>query len=187
MVSSSIRTPVNRGFRFRRSRRVVNPIISRRYAGGRTLPGAPLIGRRQGVKRALLYPNPPLTWSASLGEWVVFWYLRYIKKYELNVDFYYQAPVFAPFLFSSRDFTRVDFLIDFGIGSKAAPVGDYKALCLDPITPFTHPDPELDKEKRNELALAGYLLIFLETDQLLTDPKRVIEAALSGNDLSSRG
>lgn len=180
------RTPNNRGFTWQRGRRLVNPVVARPYAGGRTLPGAPLIQRTKKVPKGQPYPNPPPTWTASVGEWVVYWYLTRVKKYVEKQDFYYQSPVFAPYLFSSRDFTRVDFLIDFGPQSQAAPIGDYKALCFDPITAFTHPDMRLDKEKRRELADAGYLLIFLETTDLLLRPRELIEAGLVGRDLSSR-
>lgn len=185
-MSMPTRTPHNRGFTWQRGRRLVNPVVARPYAGGRTLPGAPLIGRTVKPKNQQPFPNPPKTWTASVGEWVVYWYLTRVKRYVENQDFYYQAPVFAPYLFTSRDFTRVDFLIDFGPQSQAAPIGDYRALCFDPITAFTHPDPRLDKEKRRELADAGYLLIFLETSDLMTRPKEVIEAGLLGHDISSR-
>lgn len=181
------RTPHNRGFSNQRARRLVNPSVARPYAGGRTLPGAPTLGKRQTVVPNLPYPQPPSWWMASLGEWIVYWWLTEVKKYQEGKDFYYQAPVFAPFLFSSRDFTRVDFLLDYGPQSAVPPIGRYRALALDPITAFTHPDPNFDRDRRNELEAAGYLLIFLETDHLRTRPKEVLEAALRGRDESSRG
>lgn len=183
---SGIRTPRNRGFENKRGRRFINPNPTRIYGGGRTLAGAPLLGRRQQLKRMTPYAPMPSWWGASLGEWIVWDYLTRIKRYQEGRDFYYQAPVYAPFLFSSRDFTRIDFLIDFGPSSQAAPIGGYRALALDPITPFTHPDPAFDKRRRAELEQAGYLLVFLETDHLTTRPRDVIEAALRGRDESSR-
>ena len=181
------RTPRNRGFSNQRARRLVNPTVNRPYAGGRSLPGAPSLGRRQSVTPELPYAPMPDTWMASLGEWIVYDWLTRVKRYKEGVDFYYQAPVFAPFLFSSRDFTRVDFLLDYGPQSSVPPVGRYRALALDPITHFTHPNPNFDRDRRNELEQAGYLLIFLETDHLRTRPRDVLEAALRGRDESSRG
>jgi hypothetical protein len=86
----------------------------------------------------------------------------------------------------ARDFTRVDFLVDLGPRSRAGRIGHYSALALDPITPFTHPDPQADKDKRTSLELGGYLLVFLDTEPMKLNPKRIIEAALVGKDLSSR-
>lgn len=183
---AEIRTPTNRGFSAPRARRLTNPTISRRYAGGRTLAGAPGIGRRRGPSTSQPYPNPPRWWMAPIGEWIVYWYLSQVKKWEQNRDFYYQAPVYAPFLFSSRDFTRVDFLVDFGPNSRAGQIAHYTALCLDPITPFTHPDPAFDKRRRAELDEAGYLLVFLEDHMLKQRPREILEAALRGQDFSSR-
>lgn len=181
------RTPHNRGFSNQRARRLVNPDVKRVYGGGRSLPGAPNLGRRRGPTQAQPYPNPPDNWLASVGEWIVYWWLTEVKRWQEGKDFYYQAPVFAPFLFSSRDFTRVDFLLDYGPQSAVPPFGRYRALALDPITAFTHPDPEFDKDRRDELEEAGYLLIFLETDHLKTRPQEVLEAAIRGRDESSRG
>lgn len=181
------RTPHNRGFSNQRARRLTNPNISRPYAGGRSLPGAPDIGLRQTVQIAKPYPDRPKWWLGPEGEWIVYWWCTQVKHWQENKDFYYQAPVFAPFLFSSRDFTRVDFLLDYGPQSAVPPVGRYRALCLDPITAFTHPDPHFDKERRNELEEAGYLLIFLEDHDLKFRPKEILEAAIRGRDESSRG
>ncbi len=182
------RTPVNRGFHYnKRGRRLTNPTVARPYAGGRSLPGAPDIGKRLSIKPYQPYPDMPNWWLGPIGEWIVYWWCTQIKHYQENKDFYYQAALFAPFLFSSRDFTRVDFLLDYGPQSAVPPVGRYRALCLDPITAFTHPDPHFDKERRNELEEAGYLLIFLETHDLETRPLEVLDDALRGRDVSSRG
>lgn len=175
--------PRYRGFTVSsRVKRIVNPAVARAYAGGRVVG----LGRRRTVRPFQPYPNPPTWWLASLGEWVVYWYFTQVKRFVEGKDFYYQAPVFAPFLFSSRDFTRVDFLVDFGPDSKAGQVGDYKALAIDPITAFTHPDAAFDKRRRVELDEAGYLLVFLETTDLTTRPREVLELALRGIDVSSR-
>lgn len=179
------RTPVNRGFKNPRARRYVNPTLSR-YNSSQSLKNAPKIGRRKSIPKWQPYPNPPAWWQGPIGEWILWWYFTVIKKWQPNKDFYYQAPVFAPFLFSSRDFTRVDFLVDFGPQSAAGQLGRYKALALDPITPFTHPDPSFDRRRRDELEAAGYLLIFLEGSMLATNPRDVIEKALRGQDVSSR-
>ena len=90
------RTPKNRGFSNQRARRLVNPTVNRLYGGGRTLPGAPSLGRRQSVTPELPYAPMPDTWMASLGEWIVYDWLTRVKRYKEGVDFYYQAPVFAP-------------------------------------------------------------------------------------------
>lgn len=176
----------NRGFRNPRRVFSRNPTISHLYAGGRTLPGAPKLGRRRGINPGQAYPNPPRWWMGPVGEWIIYWYLTARKRYKEGLDFYYQAPVFAPTLFASRDFTRVDFLIDLGPRSRAGQIGRYSALALDPITPFTHPDPQADKDKRTALELGGYLLIFIDTDALKMNPQRIIDEALKGHDLSSR-
>lgn len=181
-----MRTPINRGFKNPRRVWSVNPVVARPYAGGRTLPGAPLIGQRAKVTRYQPYPNPPPWFMGPTGEWVVFWYFTSRKHWQEGKEFYYQSALFAPFLFSSRDFTRVDFLVDFGPQSAAAPIANYRGLALDPITPFTHPDPAFDKRRRAELSDAGYLLIFLETSMLEGNPPDVIEKALRGLDISSR-
>lgn len=180
-----IRTPRNRGYSAPRARRLVNPVTSR-YRSSANLTGAPLIGRRQTVKRVQPFPNPPRWWQGPRTEWIVYWYLTKVKRWQEDKDFYYQAPVFAPFLFSSRDFTRVDFLIDFGPASEAGQIGRYRALGLDPITPFTHPDPAFDRRRRDELEEAGYLLVFIEGSMLETNPRDVLEQALRGRDVSTR-
>lgn len=185
MVLPVRRTPVNRGFKNPRASRQVNPVVNRPYAGGRGLQGAPGF-KRERVAKYQPYPNPPDWWLGPLGEWIVYWYFTQRKHWEEGRDFYYQAPVFAPFLFSSRDFTRVDFLVDFGPDSRAGQIGRYTALALDPITAFTHPDPAFDKRRRTELEDAGYLLVFLETSMLTTNPQDVLEKALRGQDVSSR-
>jgi hypothetical protein len=180
------RTPQNRGFADPRRVFSVNPRVDHTYAGGRTLPGAPKLGRRRGITFGQPYPNPPRWWQGVVGEWIVYWYLSYRKRYKEGLDFFYQAPVHADGLFRGRDFTRVDFLVDLGPRSRAGQIGRYTAVCFDPITPFTHPDPQADKNKRTALELSGYLLIFMDTDALKMNPQRIIEAGLKGRDLSNR-
>lgn len=181
-----IRTPVNRGFQNPRRVFNVTPVVRRPSGGGRFAAGAPTLGRRRTIQFGQVYPNPPNWWKGVVGEWVVYWYLTARKHYKVGLDFYYQAAVYAPYLFRSRNFTRVDFLVDLGPRSRAGRIGHYTALALDPITPFTHPNPQLDKAKRASLELGGYLLIFLDTVPLKLNPQRIIEAALRGRDLSSR-
>lgn len=182
----AIRTPHNRGFKNPRRTFNVNPVVKRPSGGGRFAKGAPTVGRRKGITFGLPYPAPPKWWFGPTGEWVVYWYLTARKRYKEGLDFYYQAPVYAPYLFRSRDFTRVDFLVDLGPTSRAGRIGHYSALALDPITPFTHPDPQMDKNKRTSLELGGYLLVFLDTEPMKLNPARIIDAALKGKDLSSR-
>lgn len=181
------RTPVNRGFTAPRRVFLVNPEVERPYTGGRFARGAPTTGRRYTFHRGQAYPDPPRWWLGPLAEWIVYWYLTARRKFEEGVDFYYQAPIFVPYLFQSRDFTRADFLVDLGPRSKAGQIGRYTALVLDPITEFTHPDPQFDRDRRAELDKQGYLLVFLDGEKLKTDYKRLIDAAVDeGRDLSSR-
>lgn len=182
----AIRTPHNRGFRNPRRVFMVNPALRHGVSQVRFVKGAPTLGRRRGLRFGQPYPNPPKWWLGVIGEWVVYWYLTARKRFVEGKDFYYQAAVFAPYLFRARDFTRVDFLVDLGPHSRLGRIGNYTALALDPITPFTHPDPQRDKDKRTSLQLGGYLLIFIEEGPLKQNPQRVMEAALRGKDLSSR-
>lgn len=182
----AIRTPINRGFKNPRRVFTVNPLVARPYAGGRALKGAPSIPRTKGPKGSQAYPNPPGWWFGPVAEWVVYWYLTTRKHFKEGLDFYYQAPVFAPGLFRNRNFTRVDFLVDLGPTARAGQIGHYSALAMDPFTAFTHPDPQLDKDKRTALELGHYLLIFLEEMALKMNPQRVVDAALKGRDLSNR-
>lgn len=180
------RTPVNRGFANPRAVFSVNPTIERPYTGGILQRGAPTVGRRLTFHKGQAFPDAPRWWLGPVNEWIVYWYLTFKKHYEEGRDFYYQAPVFVPFLFQSRDFTRIDFLVDLGPRSRAGKLGKYTALALDPFTEFTHPNPQADRDKRTELDKAGYLLIFLDATMLQGAPARVIEAALQGQDLSNR-
>ena len=182
----AIRTPHNRGFSAPRRSFNRNPALRRFSGGGRFATGAPTLGRRKQLRFAQPYPNPPNWWLGVVGEWVVYWYLTDRKHYKEGLDFYYQAPVYAPFLFRSRDFTRVDFLVDLGPRSRAGRIGHYSALALDPITAFTHPDPQADKNKRTSLEFGGYLLVFLETEAMKLNPDRIVGEALKGKDLRSR-
>jgi hypothetical protein len=182
----AIRTPHNRGFTAPRRSFTIAPVVKRPAGGGRFAKGAPTLGRRKTLKSAQPYPNPPNWWLGVVGEWVVYWYLTDRKRYVEGLDFYYQAPVHAPYLFRAKNFTRVDFLVDLGPKSRAGRIGHYSALALDPITAFTHPDPQADKRKRASLELGGYLLIFLQTEPMKLNPPRIIDAALKGKDLSNR-
>jgi hypothetical protein len=182
----AIRTPTNRGFSNPRRSFEVNPVVKRPSGGGRFAKGAPTLGRRRKIVFGLPYPNPPSWWHGVVGEWVIYWYLTVRKRFKEGLDFYYQAPVYAPFLFRSRDFTRVDFLVDLGPRSRAGRIGHYSALAFDPFTQFTHPNPQADKDKRTSLELGGYLLIFMETQALKLNPQRIVEAGLKGQDLSNR-
>ena len=181
------RTPINRGFSAPRDVFLVNPQRpGRTSAPSVSLTGAPQIGRRLTFHKNQPYPDMPKWWQGPVTEWIVFWYLTDRKHYVEGRDFYYQAPIFVPYLFQSRDFTRADFIVDLGPLSQAGQIGRYTALVFDPITAFTHPDPQFDKDRRTELDKQGYLLIFMEGEALKMSPKRIIDAALVGRDLSSR-
>jgi hypothetical protein len=77
-------------------------------------------------------------------------------------------------------FTRGDFVI-FNFGKAL------RGVVLDPLTPFTHPTPWFDLQKRRILALQGWQVIFIDAGDLQAFPGRAIEAALRGVDLSRRG
>jgi len=151
------------------------------------LPGLTGVPRAKTPTHTYVWPPPPQTWLASIGEWITFWYLMYIKRWEFNRTWYYNGRVFLPFYFASRDWTQADFIVDLGPGSQAGMLAPYRAIVLDPITPFTHPDPQRDRDRRTALDEEGYLLIFLEEWALMFQTRRVLEDALRGRDVSTRG
>lgn len=161
---------------------------TRRPSGGRgPLPVRPK--REQGVTEISLkpYPDPPPGFRGPLTEWVCYWWLGTFKRFRKDKDWYYQVALPALGVFASRDFTRVDFVLPVGADHPASATGEYRAVCWDPITPFTHPDPSMDRLKRAALAVNGYQLIWIDGATLEASPFDVLEKALRGVDISSRG
>ncbi len=175
----------NRGFKAPRRGGVQNPQIQRTGYRGRALPGAPPVPPAA-VRRIHIYPNVPSDWLYSEGEWIVHWYLTERRRFEEGKDFYHQSRIFAPYLFSNRNFTQADFIVDLGPRSKLGPIGNFKALVLDPFADFTH-NYDFDMQRKRDLDLQRYRLVFLDIFDLENRTEEVIERALGGEDLSSRG
>lgn len=176
-----------RGFsRTHRTQRPRPPHRPTYHPRGRNLPTAPTVAGVKIDQTYHVWPPPPPTWAGPLEEWIVFWYLTAIKRYREGIDFYYQAALYVGSLFKSRDFTRGDFLINYGPESKAGAVSGVRGLVLDPFTEFTH-SITLDKLRRTALALAGYRLVFIGQPMLESMTFYVMEQALKGHDISNRG
>lgn len=146
--------------------------------------GYPIPRATQEVDRPWLHAPPG--WFGPVTEWACMWYLTehgigpQRRKLREGREFAYQKGLKSPGLFLRKPFTRGDFVL-FNLGRGP------KGTVLDPITPFTHPDPWFDIRKRRILLLFGWRVIFLEAFMLARDPGFVIEAALRGADYSSRG
>lgn len=127
-------------------------------------------------------------YSGYLTERICQWWLETRRGYRRNIDYYVQAPVEAPGVNVSRDFTRVDILIPTGPGRKGAVIpGGYRNLGWDPLSYRTHEDPERDKMKRGVLAdHADTWLVFIHEEHLYLDPDHVLTLALAGRDISDR-
>lgn len=176
-----------------------HPPMRRPYGAGRTLQHAPKQLRARFDDLTRPYPPPPTgwsdpwrsyylphPWSGPLTEWVTWWYLVKRKHMLPGRDFYYQMATPAPGLFINKPFTRNDFVIPCPNQFVRGP-GALRALVLDPMSPFTHPFAWFDKQKRDTMAMEGILYIYLEQNTLLLSPAYVIEKALRGIDVSSRG
>ena len=150
------------------------------------LRGAVILPRRVGFPESRPWQKLPPDWLGPKTEYEVYWYLtvRGIgpqeRKLREGIDFFYQRGLNAPGLFLGKPFTRGDFILP-GLGR--APRG----TVFDPITPFTHPSPWFDIRKRRILLLAGWRVIFMESYHLDRWPGFVVELALRGIDISSRG
>lgn len=182
--SGRVRGRQGRGQRARN----VNPRV-RKLEGsrGRLAAGAirpPAAAFKSNV--AHIWPMPPATWAHSLGEWIVYWYLRYRKRFIEGRDFYFQSRLFAPTLFLARDYTEADFFIDMGPTSPIGQIAQYRGLVLDPFDEFTH-SFAFDLRRRAELESNGYLLVYIANPQLELETEYVMEQALRGKDLSNRG
>lgn len=160
-----------------------------RLASPPTLPGAPRVRRadRLTAASARAYPPKPARFRGPETEWACWWFLTAVKGFAPGRDFFFQAPLPALGVFV-RGFTRVDFLIPFGPGLKGgmAVRGGRRGIVWDPITPFTHALPGLDRLKRAVLAKGGYRLVFIDGTALERDPRGVLELALRGIDVSTR-
>lgn len=162
--------------------RALVPSLPRFSSVAPVVPGAP---RQLWAPTRVVQPwmHMPTTWRTSQLEWVVFWYLTRRRAMRLNRDFFYQMAVNAPGLFVSRLFTRSDFVIP----TRGRNASARRGIILDPVTPFTHPRGWFDARRRSILALFGWRLVFLEGSHLNRDPRWVIELALRGVDVSSKG
>lgn len=183
----------------RRQRRATLPKLPQ-------LPAAPRVAAYTGLTRVPRqrrtaesqrpYPPPPDGYLYSLGEWVVEFYLTRIKglkKVGQDNDeyttaavipgrsFFRQVSIAALGIFINTDETRIDFLIPQGPG------GVTRAIALDPISAFTHPNPTLDLLKRTVLWQQQRIaLIWLDDERLIAGDFTVIDDALRGVDQSSR-
>lgn len=173
----------------RRRKGAQNPRV-RRLEGtaGAANPLSPHIPRPTINQQRLgqIWPNPPGWWMHSVEEWIVYWYLTVRKHMKEGQDFYYQSRVYTQRLYASKDFTQADFLIPYGSASVLGYNGRYTALVLDPFTEFTH-NRVRDLERRDELELARYLLVYIAEWSLKFQTAYVIDEALKGRDLSNRG
>jgi hypothetical protein len=179
----------NRGFTVANRRaQAVNPAVRRlNTPRGANNPLAPRIPRvKEQTQPDHIWPNPPKWWLHSVEEWIVYWYLKYHLRWEEDVEFFYQSRVYTQRLFASKDFTQADFLIPYGPRSRLGYNGNYTALVLDPFTTFTH-TLAFDKERRDELELARYKLVFLAEWPLKFQTVHVMtEALFSARDLTDR-
>lgn len=137
------------------------------------------------------WQTPPPWWppGSSANEWACYWWLTEEAKLKEGPEFRRQVAVEAVGLFTGKPFTRIDFLFPIGGPHRARAPGDFDWLAWDPITPFTHPDPNLDREKRRILAANKHpnraWLVWI--DPVVLDwPDAVLPQALLGIDLSMR-
>lgn len=163
--------------------------------GGLRLPDQPeLAGRADGPlisQYAPAWQTPPPDWppGSSVNEWACQWWLTEDQGLVQGEDFDRQIAVEAIGLFTGKPFTRIDFLFRIGAGRRASAPGDFDYLAWDPITPYTHPDPNEDWEKRRVLAANDHpnrtWLVWI--DPVVLDwPDAVLPQALLGVDLSMR-
>lgn len=130
------------------------------------------------------YPPMPSGWVGPLSEWIIFDYFVRVKKWELNVDFWKQVAL--PFASNVKGFTRADYVLKNGLLGKGTAPGQWRAIVLDGLNPFTHKDASRDRLKFQVFARYGYLLVWINTSELERNPRRVIENAIRGIDTSFR-
>ncbi len=104
-----------------------------------------------------------------------------MRKWRIGREFLFQEAVTAIGVNVSRDFTRVDILVKPGFAA-----GGPRGLVIDPRSQRTHPDGARDAMKRAKLASVGLKVIYIDDYMLTAEPKRVIELALGGVDVSIR-
>lgn len=176
------------------SARVRNPT----RPGGLTLPSIPeLAGAASGRVDLVETPPwqaPPDWWppASSMEEWACYWWLTQPpRSYREDIHFRRQVAMEAVGLFTGKQFTRIDFLFKcHGVNAIGSTPGDADWLAWDPYNTFTHPDRDLDLEKREILANNDHpnttALVWIESGALLAWPDGVLPAALRGVDLSPR-
>lgn len=139
------------------------------------------------------WQSPPDWWppASSVEEWACYWWLTQPpRNFVEGLHFRRQVAMEAVGLFTGKQFTRIDFLFQIGGPSGATAPGDADWLAWDPYNTFTHPDRELDIEKREILANNDHpnttALVWIESGMLLGWPDAVLPSALRGVDLSPR-
>lgn len=170
-------------------------------SGAGRIPGAPAPQRGLKLTAQAMqpYPDPPYWWAPHpLTEWIVFDYLRRVKHWIVygspdpngppspqGADAWYQAVIPAPGLYQTKGFFRGDFLIipSGRGGSPGPPYG--RGIVLDPVSTWTHRESGQDRLRREILAQAAFLLVWLDDTALQTRPRDIIEKALRGQDESS--
>ncbi len=121
----------------------------------------------------------PLGWPGSLPEWIVFNTLQTRFDKQDGVDFTYQSPLLGGRL------EKGGLIIDFMFFNPPD-------LAINVQGVFFHLEQGAgviarDRMARAQLAGQGITLIFIDEDDILSDPVRYVEAALQYRDLSFLG
>lgn len=120
----------------------------------------------------------PLGFEGSLPEYIVLRTLKRLGKTD-GIDFSYQSPLFGGRI--ERGGIVVDFMFH-----------DPPDLAINVQGVFYHYEKggdviARDRESRAQLAGQGITLIFIDEDDVLSDPVRYVQAALNYQDLSRLG
>lgn len=132
------------------------------------------------------YPDGGIYWpSKPRTEWVVYFILTKKLGAKLGEDFLYQQIIPAKGINISGKGYRSDFwLLRRGkFGSPGPPYN--RGILIDPISTYTHRTTGEDRYRRGALAQAGYLLIWIDDQQLYLNPLRMVRDATRGIDHSS--
>jgi hypothetical protein len=158
-------------------------------------PGGSTLSRPGGYKGAVAiprakltqesfrpYPPMPDSWTGPLSEWICWDYFVRVRKFRHLKDFFYQRRV--PYLFNVTGRYRADFIFPQSPTSRVSIPGGYRALSIDPRNSFTH---SVDKDRllKAELGSIKILLIFVDTAQIESNPRYVLDLALRGVDVSA--
>lgn len=142
-------------------------------------------------------PQPP-EWSGSDLEWICWNFLT--KKgckifgrqnvpgrtfYLSEADVVYQGAIPTPGLNVDKPFFRSDFILLPGGRAPGAGPAYPRGIVWDPRNDFTHRNAGLDRLRRAYLAKAGYLLVWIDGNVLLQNPKPVLTAAWFGSSNSA--